>query len=201
MRTLIHDGSPFSLSRCPTREFETVRLPMTRHRWPTVSDGSHRRRSSGVRRDAHRALATHFVTTDSVHRRASRSMPDHIHPDALWWALAPGADFGGNLTAVGTSANVVMIGIARGAGHPISFGSSPARAHWSQRCRSGCPRSTPGSDTSSWARETETHVGRCWRSCSSTTSQMFLPRCRSQHTPARTMRRHPRHARPERGDG
>ena len=140
MRALIHDGSPFSLSRCPTRKCETVRLPMTRHRWPTVSDGSHRRRSSGVRRDAHRALATHFVTTDSVHRRASRSMPDHIHPDALWWALAPGADFGGNLTAVGTSANVVMIGIARGAGHPISFGSSPARAHWSQRCRSACPR-------------------------------------------------------------
>lgn len=48
-------------------------------------------------------------------------MPDHIHPDALWWALALGADFGGNLTAVGASANVVMIGIARGAGHPISF--------------------------------------------------------------------------------
>ena len=40
---------------------------------------------------------------------------------ALWWALALGADFGGNATAVGASANVVMIGIAKKAGHPISF--------------------------------------------------------------------------------
>ncbi len=40
---------------------------------------------------------------------------------ALWWALAIGADFGGNLTAVGASANVVMLGIARRAGTPISF--------------------------------------------------------------------------------
>ena len=40
-------------------------------------------------------------------------MPDLAHPDALWWALALGADFGGNLTAIGASANVVMLGIAR----------------------------------------------------------------------------------------
>ncbi len=43
------------------------------------------------------------------------------HQGALWWALALGADFGGNLTAVGASANVVMLGIARRAGNPISF--------------------------------------------------------------------------------
>ncbi|WP_026256165.1 SLC13 family permease [Mycobacterium sp. 155] len=49
------------------------------------------------------------------------SMPDLTHPDALWWALALGADFGGNLTAIGASANVVMLGIARRAGTPISF--------------------------------------------------------------------------------
>jgi len=49
------------------------------------------------------------------------SMPDMAHPDALWWALALGADLGGNLTAVGASANVVMLGIARRAGSPISF--------------------------------------------------------------------------------
>ena len=49
------------------------------------------------------------------------SMPDMAHPDALWWALALGADFGGNLTAIGASANVVMLGIARRAGNPISF--------------------------------------------------------------------------------
>jgi len=39
----------------------------------------------------------------------------------LWWALALGADLGGNATAVGASANVVVIGIAARNGHPISF--------------------------------------------------------------------------------
>ena len=39
----------------------------------------------------------------------------------LWWALALGADLGGNATAVGASANVVVIGIARRYDHPISF--------------------------------------------------------------------------------
>ncbi|MCV7399311.1 ArsB/NhaD family transporter [Mycobacterium fragae] len=48
-------------------------------------------------------------------------MPGSVEPDTLWWALALGADFGGNLTAVGASANVVMLGIARGSGNPISF--------------------------------------------------------------------------------
>lgn len=36
-------------------------------------------------------------------------------------ALALGADFGGNLTAVGASPNVVMLGIARRSDSPISF--------------------------------------------------------------------------------
>ncbi len=40
---------------------------------------------------------------------------------ALWWALALGADLGGNSTAVGASANVVVLGIAARHGHPISF--------------------------------------------------------------------------------
>ena len=40
---------------------------------------------------------------------------------ALWWALAIGADFGGNLTAIGASANVVVLGIARRSGSPITF--------------------------------------------------------------------------------
>jgi Na+/H+ antiporter NhaD/arsenite permease-like protein len=39
----------------------------------------------------------------------------------LWWALALGADLGGNATAIGASANVVVIGIAMRNGHPISF--------------------------------------------------------------------------------
>ncbi len=41
--------------------------------------------------------------------------------DASWWALALGADLGGNTTAVGASANVVVLGIAARNGHPISF--------------------------------------------------------------------------------
>lgn len=41
--------------------------------------------------------------------------------DVLWWALALGADLGGNATIIGASANVVVIGIAARAGHPIRF--------------------------------------------------------------------------------
>ena len=43
------------------------------------------------------------------------------HATSLWWALAIGSDLGGNATAVGASANVVIIGIAARNGHPISF--------------------------------------------------------------------------------
>ena len=43
------------------------------------------------------------------------------HAQVLWWALAIGADLGGNATAVGASANVVVLGIAERAGHRISF--------------------------------------------------------------------------------
>jgi Na+/H+ antiporter NhaD/arsenite permease-like protein len=39
----------------------------------------------------------------------------------LWWALVLGADLGGNATAIGASANVVVAGIAKRSGHPISF--------------------------------------------------------------------------------
>lgn len=39
----------------------------------------------------------------------------------LWWALALGADIGGNATLVGASANVVVSGIAKREGQPISF--------------------------------------------------------------------------------
>jgi Na+/H+ antiporter NhaD/arsenite permease-like protein len=45
-----------------------------------------------------------------------------LNPDnVLWWSLALGADLGGNATAIGASANVVVIGIAKRYGHPISF--------------------------------------------------------------------------------
>jgi Na+/H+ antiporter NhaD/arsenite permease-like protein len=61
------------------------------------------------------------ATMTPIVAELANSMPDFAHPDALWWALALGADFGGNLTAVGASANVVMLGIARRADNPISF--------------------------------------------------------------------------------
>lgn len=43
----------------------------------------------------------------------------HISP--LWWALALGADLGGNGTLIGSSAGVVAAGISEKQGHPISF--------------------------------------------------------------------------------
>ena len=39
----------------------------------------------------------------------------------LWWALALGACLGGNGTLIGASANVVIVDLARKAGHPISY--------------------------------------------------------------------------------
>ena len=42
--------------------------------------------------------------------------------DALWWALAIGADLGGNATIIGASANVILAGMAEREGHPLTFG-------------------------------------------------------------------------------
>ncbi len=39
----------------------------------------------------------------------------------LWWALALGADYGGNFTLIGASANVVVAGMSERAGRRISF--------------------------------------------------------------------------------
>ena len=50
-----------------------------------------------------------------------QGIADPDQAQALWWSLALGADLGGNLTAVGASANVVAIGIAYRNGTPISF--------------------------------------------------------------------------------
>ena len=44
-----------------------------------------------------------------------------MNTDPLWWALALGADLGGNFTIVGASANVVVASIAARNGHHISF--------------------------------------------------------------------------------
>lgn len=44
---------------------------------------------------------------------------DQLRP--LWWSLAIGADFGGNATLIGASANVVVAGMSERAGQRISF--------------------------------------------------------------------------------
>ncbi|OSC37461.1 ArsB/NhaD family transporter [Mycobacterium decipiens] len=49
------------------------------------------------------------------------ALADQGNPEVLWWALALGTDFGGNLTAIGASANVVILGVAKRADNPISF--------------------------------------------------------------------------------
>jgi Na+/H+ antiporter NhaD/arsenite permease-like protein len=49
------------------------------------------------------------------------SVFDAFAVSPLWWALALGADFGGNGTLIGSSAGVVAAGISEKNGHPISF--------------------------------------------------------------------------------
>ncbi|WP_433576233.1 SLC13 family permease [Nocardia brasiliensis] len=63
----------------------------------------------------------YVATMSPVVAELAAGISNPAHSDALWWSLTLGADFGGNLTAVGASANVVMLGIAAKAGAPISF--------------------------------------------------------------------------------
>jgi Na+/H+ antiporter NhaD/arsenite permease-like protein len=55
------------------------------------------------------------ITSDLVHNMGGGS--GHV----MWWALALGADLGGNATAIGASANVVVLGIAERNRRPITF--------------------------------------------------------------------------------
>ena len=52
---------------------------------------------------------------------AAQGGGDGSDRNVLWWSLALGADLGGNATAVGASANVVILGIAERNRHKISF--------------------------------------------------------------------------------
>ena len=61
----------------------------------------------------------YVATMSPVVSGLASSIPGNDH--ALWWSLAFGADLGGNATAVGASANVVMLGLAARAGHRIGF--------------------------------------------------------------------------------
>jgi Na+/H+ antiporter NhaD/arsenite permease-like protein len=53
---------------------------------------------------------------------AEMSQP-HEPSQALWWALAAGADLGGNFTIIGASANVILASMSEREGHPITFGT------------------------------------------------------------------------------
>ncbi|HZD73047.1 MAG TPA: ArsB/NhaD family transporter [Actinomycetota bacterium] len=63
----------------------------------------------------------YVATMAPVTAELVQTMPDHHDPRVLWWSLALGADLGGNATAIGASANVVVLGLADRAGHPIRF--------------------------------------------------------------------------------
>ncbi len=63
----------------------------------------------------------YVATMTPIVSELAATVQGDVHQDVLWWALALGADFGGNLTAVGASANVVMLGIARRSDNPIGF--------------------------------------------------------------------------------
>jgi len=52
--------------------------------------------------------------TDVAQLQSATVMP-------VWWALALGACLGGNGSAIGASANVIVVGMAEKAGHKISF--------------------------------------------------------------------------------
>jgi Na+/H+ antiporter NhaD/arsenite permease-like protein len=61
------------------------------------------------------------ATMTPVVGQMAASIPGHASSGVLWWALLLGTVLGGNLTPVGASANIVAVGIAQRAGHPVSF--------------------------------------------------------------------------------
>lgn len=59
------------------------------------------------------------AASEVVHGLTASSGEEGVNP--LWWALVLGADFGGNSTIIGASANLIVVNLARNAGYPISF--------------------------------------------------------------------------------
>jgi Na+/H+ antiporter NhaD/arsenite permease-like protein len=51
----------------------------------------------------------------------AESIHGHANSGVLWWALILGTVLGGNLTAIGASANNVVVGLADRAGSPVAF--------------------------------------------------------------------------------
>ena len=63
----------------------------------------------------------YVATMTPIVDHLAAAVPGGSHHNVLWWSLALGGDLGGNLTAVGSTANIVMLGIALRGGNPISF--------------------------------------------------------------------------------
>jgi Na+/H+ antiporter NhaD/arsenite permease-like protein len=63
----------------------------------------------------------YVATMTPIVSHLTPTMTGTFHHHVLWWSLALGGDFGGNLTAVGSSANIVMLGIALRSANSISF--------------------------------------------------------------------------------
>ncbi|MGH3881404.1 MAG: SLC13 family permease [Actinophytocola sp.] len=63
----------------------------------------------------------YVATMSPLVAQLAADIDNPTHAEALWWSLALGADFGGNTTAIGASANVVVLGIALRNQTPISF--------------------------------------------------------------------------------
>lgn len=61
--------------------------------------------------------ATMLPVVDDLTAELGRDPDDRV----LWWALTFGADFGGNMTIIGASANVLVANLAARNGEPISF--------------------------------------------------------------------------------
>ncbi len=66
--------------------------------------------------------------------------PELGHNGALWWALALGADLGGNATLVGASANVVVAGVAARNGLRLTFAGWLRYGHPDRRRLAGVLR-------------------------------------------------------------
>jgi Na+/H+ antiporter NhaD/arsenite permease-like protein len=63
----------------------------------------------------------YVATMAPLVRDLAQAFPAAGPATVLWWALAVGADLGGNATAIGASANVVVLGLAARSGHRIRF--------------------------------------------------------------------------------
>jgi Na+/H+ antiporter NhaD/arsenite permease-like protein len=61
----------------------------------------------------------YVATTAPLVQQLTAELPGNT--TVLWWALALGADLGGNATIIGASANVVIMGVAERSGHRIRF--------------------------------------------------------------------------------